>query len=406
MVKELEKQLDEYIEILNKYYNSDGTYNIDESGNGVVSISMTDECDEVELPVESFLDYMKDLRSLKKVDKSTVRTNHIRQTIINATRLGYDYVDTQLSKFVYNGVNYQARVIDHPFLIGLQNAKDFNCDDNYCLCPCSGYYALEIRYSDNNKLSKKEEDNLIRQILFDLTLRIGGAVFISQFIDINELTYYEDLGDSVASSKSLEIAIDPASLPRSYEMMDLYRQAKEILNPELAFLHYYKIIEYVSPAVAKKKAIELIEEQLNQPATVARDYQYMDSILNIASGYKDDQKDDYLMNNVIQECLDVKPELHHLPKVLLRQIRKNLSLEVDDDLSSVILSVDREKSLKRQVASILYSTRNSIVHAKANYTPTGWECAKDCLEEVNMMMDSFALKMIDWNEAQPETIKV
>jgi hypothetical protein len=189
-------------------------------------------------------------------------------------------------------------------------------------------------------------------------------------------------------------------------MLDLYRQAKEILNPELAFLHYYKIIEYVSPAVAKKKAIEQLYHQINLPPTVARDYQYMDAILNVASQYRDDQKDDYLMNNVIQECLDVKPELGHLPDLLLSQIRNNLGVAADTDLKTIALDDNKECSLKKQVASVLYSTRNSIVHAKANYTPTGWECPKSCLSEVNEMMDSFALKMIEWNDAQPESIRV
>ena len=37
---------------------------------------------------------------------------------------------------------------------------------------------------------------------------------------------------------------------------------------------------------------------------------------------------------------------------------------------------------------------------------TGWECPEDGLPELNKMMDTFALKMIEWNEAQPENIKV
>ena len=249
-------------------------------------------------------------------------------------------------------------------------------------------------------MTKQEEDSVIRRVLYDLTRKVGVAVFVSEFLDVYELSE-ETEKEYLFSSKQVEkTAIDIETLPRSVEMLDLYRQAKEILNPELAFLHYYKIIEYVSPAVAKKKAIEQLYHQINQPPTVARDYQYMDAILNVASQYRDDQKDDYLMNNVIQECLDVKPELVHLPDLLLSQIRNNLGVAADTDLRTVALNENKE------VASVLYSTRNSIVHAKANYTPTGWECPKNCLSEVNEMMDSFALKMIEWNDAQPESIRV
>ena len=312
----------------------------------------------------------------------------------------------QLSRYVYTGQDFQVRAVDHPFLVGLQNAKDGNCDDNYLIWPCSGYLAIEINYSDDNKLTKQEEDSVIRRVLYDLTRKVGVAVFVSEFLDVYELSE-ETEKEYLFSSKQVEkTAIDIETLPRSVEMLDLYRQAKEILNPELAFLHYYKIIEYVSPAVAKKKAIEQLYHQINQPPTVARDYQYMDAILNVASQYRDDQKDDYLMNNVIQECLDVTPELVHLPDLLLSQIRNNLGVAADTDLRTVALNENKECSLKKQVASVLYSTRNSIVHAKANYTPTGWECPKNCLSEVNEMMDSFALKMIEWNDAQPESIRV
>ena len=76
------------------------------------------------------------------------------------------------------------------------------------------------------------------------------------------------------------------------------------------------------------------------------------------------------------------------------------------DICAATLDSKQEISLKRQVASILYSTRNSIVHAKANYTPSGLECPSDTLDDVNQMMDKFALTLIAWNEAQPDYLRV
>lgn len=406
MDAELKRQLDDYYEILSEYYNSEGENEVDDDGNVEVRISMTDECDDVVLPVDQFLDYMSDLKSLSKVDETTVRTRHIRQTIIDTPKHGSEYIAKQLSRYVYVGANYQVRVVDKPFLIGLQNAKDFNCDDNYMIWPCTGYLAIEIKYSDNNKLPKSEEDNMIKRILYDLTRKVGVGVYVSVFWDVYELAEETDLEYSMSTTNAEYTTIDIRTIPQSVEMLDLYRQAKEILNPDIAFLHYYKIMEYVSPAVAKKKAIAQINNQLNQPSSVARDYHYMNAMLEIASQYRDDQKDDYLMNNLIQECLDVKLELHHLPELLLRQIKNNLGVSENADLGSTALSTDKEISLKKQVASILYSTRNSIVHAKANYNPTGWECPKENLQEINELMDSFALRMIEWNEAQAEYVKV
>ena len=399
------KQLDGYFDILDTYYNSNGRFEV-ENGVGVVIISMTDECDDVRLDVNRFLDYMSDQKSLKKVDNTTVRTKHVRQTIIDTNKHGSDYIEKQLSRYIYTGQNYQARVVCQPFLVGLQNAKDLNCDDNICICPCTGYMALEIRYADDKRLGAKEEDELIRQILYDLTMKTGEAVFVSSFLDVNELADEADRDFYMSQSKLSERIIDVQTLPKSYEMMDLYRQAKEIVNPEIAFLHYYKIIEYVSPAVAKKQAFARIHEQLNLPGTVARDYQYMNTMLIIANQYNENQKDDYLMWNVIQECVDVRPWLQYLPDGLVNQIKNNLGVDDGVDLATVDITTDKERSLKKQLASVLYSTRNNIVHAKANYNPTGWECPSEGLIRLNQLMNQFALKVIEWNEGQEEYVKV
>jgi len=57
-------------------------------------------------------------------------------------------------------------------------------------------------------------------------------------------------------------------------------------------------------------------------------------------------------------------------------------------------------------ANILYSTRNSIVHAISNYEPNGLECPPYSLEEVNQMMSSIGRALIQWNENQADYIRV
>ena len=109
---------------------------------------------------------------------------------------------------------------------------------------------------------------------------------------------------------------------------------------------------------------------------------------------------------MIQTCIDVKPYFHLLPIPLQKQVKDNLHVAETADIRTIALNPDQEMSLKKQVANILYSTRNSIVHAKANYRPTGLECPVDTLEEVNEMMNSFALTLIAWNDTQPDYLRV
>ena len=81
MDKEIEELLNAHFETLREYYNSDGEYEVDNSGHIMITVSMTDECDSISLSADSFLDYMSDLRTLRRVDNTTVRTKQDRLRI-------------------------------------------------------------------------------------------------------------------------------------------------------------------------------------------------------------------------------------------------------------------------------------------------------------------------------------
>ena len=187
-------------------------------------------------------------------------------------------------------------------------------------------------------------------------------------------------------------------------MMKLYKQAIAAEDGEIKFLQYYKIIEYISPIVAKLTAYDKLNKRLDVLATSGRNHEYLDSIFSITRKYDLDMKDDYLAISVIQTCVDVLPFWQLVPERLRRQIRKNLSLQ-GDSLDDTI-SDEQLTSLQKQIARMLYSTRNSIVHAKSNYEPNGYELECDELEDGNKMMDMITMSIIQWNERQPESYKV
>ena len=63
-------------------------------------------------------------------------------------------------------------------------------------------------------------------------------------------------------------------------------------------------------------------------------------------------------------------------------------------------------SMRKQIANILYSTRNRIVHAKYNYVPRDIELQVDELDEANEMMDKIARSIIKWNLHLPQGFRV
>ena len=389
------------------YFEEDESEIPDEFEDENIVLTFPQDYDGVSYSSEEFLNYMSDIESLVEVDKTTVRTNHIRQTIISSRYQGWDMFESRLRSFSFDGDFYTVNIVSNPFLVGLINAKNGNCDQDYGVYCCLEYTALELNYSDERRLSKEEEDQQLERITFFLTKVLGCAVYISEVIDINSKYDYYSVVENVEDEEnddSSDTIVKVTDLMAYNPMMKLYKQALAAEDEEIKFLQYYKIIEYISPIVAKLSAYDKLNKRLDFLATSCRNHEYLDSIFSITRKYDQDLKDDYLAISVIQTCVDILPLWQFVPERLRKQIRKNLSLKrdgLDDTISDEQLA-----SLQKQIARMLYATRNSIVHAKSNYEPNGYELEDDELEDGNKMMDMITMSIIQWNERQPESYKI
>ena len=389
------------------YFEEDESEIPDEFEDENIVLNFPQDYDGVSYRSEEFLNYMSDIESLVEVDKTTVRTNHIRQTIISSRYQGWDMFESRLRSFSFDGDFYTVNIVSNPFLVGLINAKNGNCDQDYGVYCCLEYTALELKYSDERRLSKEEEDQQLERITFFLTKVLGCAVYISEVIDINSKYDYYSVVENVEDEEnddSSDTIVKVTDLMAYNPMMKLYKQALAAEDEEIKFLQYYKIIEYISPIVAKLSAYDKLNKRLDFLATSCRNHEYLDSIFSITRKYDQDLKDDYLAISVIQTCVDILPLWQFVPERLRKRIRKNLSLKrdgLDDTISDEQLA-----SLQKQIARMLYATRNSIVHAKSNYEPNGYELEDDELEDGNKMMDMITMSIIQWNERQPESYKI
>lgn len=412
--KETRRKIQGYLDFLQENYEIENDYtNYFDEDEGEIPDEFEDEdivldfpqdYDGVSYSSEEFLDYMSDVDSLVEVDKTTVRTNHIRQTVISSRYQGWDMFEERLHSFSFDSDFYTVNIVSNPFLVGLVNAKNGNCDQDYGVYCCLEYTALELKYKDERRLKKEEEDQLLERITFFLTKELGTAVFISEVIDIKKYDYYSVVEDDEENDNSSDTIVKVTDLMAYNPMMKLYKQALAAEDEEIKFLQYYKIIEYISPIVAKLTDYDKLNKRLDLLATSGRNHEYLDSIFSITRKYDQDLKDDYLAISVIQTCVDVLPLWQYVPERLRKQIRKNLSLK-GDSLDDTI-SDEQLASLQKQIARMLYSTRNSIVHAKSNYEPNGNELEGDELKDGNKMMDMITMSIIQWNERQPESYKV
>lgn len=368
-----------------------------------IVLSFPDDIEYTRIPTEDFFAYMSELGSMRCIGNCIVRTDHIIQAVISSTRMGYTSFENLLCASRFKGEGVDVSVVKNPFLVGVFNARKGNYEEDFGIGACEPYTALEIRLDglmDDISIKK-----LIDQVCFYLTDIFDIAIYPWEGVDVDKMyehmdEYYSDDGQIKEEERQIR-SVDIVSLPRYSPLLRMFRQAKGVDDPEIMFLHYYKIIEYISPVVARRVAYEQLNKRLDMLPAVKRNYEYLDSIISVTKKYYKDLRDDSLAQSVIESCVDVLPLYELMPERLRRQIKASLKLQ-KDDLTNDDLSEEQLRGLQRMIASIVYSTRNSIVHAKSNYVVTGNEIKEEELSEGNKVMEVIARAIINWDQRQPE----
>lgn len=404
-------QIEQYLEQLETVFNVENDFSEDiepvQSGGyhiTGISVRFPDDMDYAFYTVDEFLDYMSDIDTFEEVDKSTARTSHVRQSVIYFRYNGFENYEDRLKAFDFSGEGFKVKVIKKPFLIGLVNAKNGNSDSNLGLGSMDPYIALEMKYTGKDRLKKKDEDKLFERITFFLSKELNTSIYIIPVRDVRE-AWDEIYPDEDEIEEPANTTVKVRDLISYSPMLKLYKQALATEDLEIRFLQFYKIIEHISPVVARLEAYDKLNKRLDILASSERDYKYLDSLFSITRKYDTDVKDDYLAISVIQSCVDVIPLWGYLPEKLRKQIKSTLHLQTDD-ITDDSIKDEQLASLQKQIANILYATRNNIVHAKSNYTPNGLELQGDELIDGNKMMDIIAMSIIQWNERQPAAYRI
>lgn len=410
MKKEERKKLQDYLNYLldtyeignseDDFYSEEEDEWPDEFDIESIGLDFPYEYENPSYPIEEFMNYMSDIETLVEIDKTTVRTNHIRQTIIDSRYKDWEMFREKISSYKFEGPDYRVTIKMNPLLIGIINTKNGNYDEDYGVGCCGNYVVLELKYDGENRLSKEQEDDLLERITFYLTRELDAAINISEVINLDEIgEYYLDEDDIVDTTVNVD------SLVGNSQLIKLYKQAKSTEDSEIKFLQYYKMLEYISPLVAKLNAYDKLNKRLDLLASSTRDYKYLDTIFSVTRKYDLDVKDDYLAESVIKTCVDISPLWKLIPERLQKQMKKTF-LSGKSDICVDELKEEQLGSLQKQIAKMFYATRNSIVHAKSNYEPIGYELEGDELINGNRMMDVVALSVIQWNERQPESFRI
>lgn len=366
-------------------------------GDESIFIDFPEEFEGIYYSISDVLKYTKDIKTIKKVSENTVRTTFIRQTILNIDIFVKE--NSGITNVHLKGDGFTVNLVTNPFLIGCIATKEGIYNLDIGVTPCSYYTAIEIVYSDPDKiLQPEQEDKLISRILFYLCNRYVFTFEIGSFASLDEV--YERI--DVEELEEDEYLIKEEDLLNYSLPMDMYRDALTISNDEIRFLYFYKIIEYYSPLVAKQKAYAALNQRLDTLGVHERNLTYLESFFTLTRQYDTSMKDGELANTVLQDCVDILTLYPYLPETIKKKARKSLQAnDIDERLTS-----EKVSQLKMLIAKMLYETRNNIVHAKSNYARTDNECESKDLGSLNIFMRKLSYCLISWHARLPKEMRL
>lgn len=344
----------------------------------------------IEVDIDKLIGYLEEIDSFKIHDYNKVTTDSVTQRVL---------VSSEVSPIVYLGLlphckkdGIQIHITNEPFLIGLAASKlDEYSEYNP---PCSSHIAIEVIYkSKESRLSEQDEEKLIKTYLFELSHLYKISFEYGSFKNTEEFDY-----DSVRES----IINDSYNLPESTEDynpgMDLFVKANQSISPDLKYLSYYKIFEYFAPIQSKIEAYEAMRKKLDSSNLSALNADYISSIFDLARKYEQSLRDKELIKSLIDTTFDLVDIYEELPKSIIKELRlKKLEYSTKQEVKD---------SLINKLGNILYTTRNSIVHAKSNFTSNGLECNIEDLENLNDFMHKACYSTIKWYNRLPNHLKI
>lgn len=340
--------------------------------------------------VDDFLRYTDNLKNIQVIDNHSVVSGNIRQTIISVNEYYYEHLVPSLK---FETDIYSLEFVNNPFLIGIIASRDEIYNEEFGIFPCSNYMAVEITYK-KEKVCEGSDIEFIKKCLYHIASKYGVPISIGEFWTWDDIT--EEENDN-------HLTIHDSELLPYCKAMDYYVEGLSIEKQDIKYLHLYKIIEYFSPIVSKKTSYEQLNQRLDALQVVDRDSEYLESIFTLTKQYEVSLKDKELANTVLNECIDITSIFSFLPDKLKKNISKNCQFEVRNIRS---LNSAKVEVVKKEIAGVLYATRNSIVHAKSNYSVTGKECLEDDFEQLNIFMARLCECLFVWNGRQSKEFKL
>lgn len=178
------------------------------------------------------------------------------------------------------------------------------------------------------------------------------------------------------------------------ELLDLYNIAKNTTDIDFKILGFTKVIEYIAPTIAQKELIEKVSLKLSSTSVFNPNAAFVAELGAIYDKYRNTTtKDSELIKLSITTAVTVDDLWDVLPDFI-----KGKQLKPSNEQDHILTL--------SKISEHIYSTRNEIAHAKANYEKRGTECPNNEKRAFVKMLEIAAIRCIRWFALQPEEKRV
>ena len=358
-----------------------------------ISLRLPGDEDDTDISIKYFLLLIPDIMSLDVTDTSVICTNNKKYYIVEA-RDEYDkYVLNNFYSFsTVHDSKISVSLVEDTILLGLAAVKLGEYDADYWPA-MSSYSAILLDYIEPaNKMPPKEEIELVKSFIYEI------AVVTNIPLQFSRIEAPDAQGPSEEDYEDGDIQ----SIEQYNYGIELFLSATQIKDQELKFLNYYKILEHYAPIALKTESFELMRKKLDLVNLNINNGDYIDSIFDLANSIQSRYNDQDLIKAAVDKCFDSIGLSIKLPETICKTIKKEIKVsKIDHSLKE-----EQRNTLNNILSKILYSTRNNVVHAKANYNPSKNECKKEDLSDLNKFMKYACVQTIKWYNRQPQQLKL
>lgn len=256
-------------------------------------------------------------------------------------------------------------------------------------CPSYSSEDYFVRIQCDSGIDMKIVDSLAVSYVFELQTSFDIVLpFSAGRIDLDTI---DKSDESLIGKESMMFPLITGT--GTGELLNLYNTAKTTYDLDFKILGFTKVIEYIAPTISQKNLIEDVTLKLTSPCVFRPTAAFVFELGAIYEKYRNtSSKDIELIKSSVLTAVTVDDTWEYVPE-FLKTKQKPVELK-------------EQEAFLEKIAESIYSTRNEIAHAKANYEKRGTECPKRQKETFCELLDIVAVRCIRWFALQPEDKRV